>query len=146
MDKNQYLVIHVDALPEVYLKVTQAKDILKNETAKSVSDAVKEVGISRSTFYKYSEYVFTLSDGVMGKSAVVSLMLSHQSGILSRVLDTVAHYNGNISTISQSSPINKKASATLEIDISNLNDTFSNLLNALKAIDGVVKSTLLAIE
>ncbi len=146
MDKGKFLLIHIDVLPDVFLKVIEAKDLIKEGKAVSVSEATKLVGISRSTFYKYNEYVFTLADGVLGKKATIQLKLDHQSGILSKVLDHIAHHNGNIMTISQSSPIDQKANVTVTIDISQISTSFTTLTNELKNIDGVFKLTLLAIE
>lgn len=146
MDKGKFLLIHIDVLPDVFIKVVEAKDLIKEGKVNSVSEATKLVGISRSTFYKYNEAVFTLADGVLGKKAVISMSLDHHSGILSKVLDRVAFYNGNILTISQSTPIDRKANVTITIDISELSTSFTALTSELKNIEGVFKFTLVAIE
>jgi chorismate mutase len=146
MDKGKFLLIHIDVLPEVFLKVVEAKELIKDGKVNSVSEATKMVGISRSTFYKYNDYVFTLADGVIGKKATISMSLDHHSGILSKVLDRVALYNGNILTISQSTPIDRKANVTITIDISEISTSFTALTGELKAIEGVYKFTLVAIE
>ena len=146
MDKGKFLLIHIDVLPEVFIKVVEAKTLLKEGKSTSVSDAVKKVGISRSTFYKYSDYVFALGDGVIGKKATVSMNLDHHSGRLSKVLDCIAHNNGNIMTISQSSPIDQMANVTITIDISEMSNSFTTLSNELKNIEGVHKFSLLGIE
>ncbi|MDK2868398.1 MAG: chorismate mutase [Clostridiales bacterium] len=146
MDKGKFLLIHIDVLPDVFLKVVEAKELIKDGKVNSVSEATKMVGISRSTFYKYNDYVFTLADGVIGKKATISMSLDHHSGILSKVLDRVALYNGNILTISQSTPIDRKANVTITIDISEISTSFTALTGELKAIEGVYKFTLVAIE
>ena len=146
MDKGKFLLIHIDVLPDVFIKVVEAKDLIKEGKVNSVSEATKLVGISRSTFYKYNEAVFTLADGVLGKKATISMSLDHHSGILSKVLDRVAYYNGNILTISQSTPIDRKANVTITIDISEITTSFTALTGELKSIEGVFKFTLVAIE
>ncbi|MBS7527382.1 ACT domain-containing protein [Fusibacter paucivorans] len=146
MDKGKFLLIHIDVLPDVFLKVVEAKELIKDGKVNSVSEATKMVGISRSTFYKYNDYVFTLADGVIGKKATISMSLDHHSGILSKVLDRVALYNGNILTISQSTPIDRKANVTITIDISEISTSFTALTGELKAIEGVYKFNLVAIE
>jgi chorismate mutase len=146
MDKGKFLLIHIDVLPDVFIKVVEAKDLIKEGKVNSVSEATKMVGISRSTFYKYNEFVFTLADGVLGKKATISMSLDHHSGILSKVLDRIALYNGNILTISQSTPIDRKANATITVDISEITTSFTALTSELKSIEGVFKFTLVAIE
>ena len=108
--------------------------------------AVKIVGISRSTFYKYNDYVFTLTDGFLGKKATISMTLDHHSGILSQVLEIIAENHGNILTISQSTPIDRKANVTITLDITEMSTTFTSLTQELKNIEGVYRFTLDAIE
>jgi len=146
MEKNNFLMIHIDVLPEVFIKVVEAKKLLQNGKAESVADAVKRVGISRSTFYKYNEYVFTLMDGFLGKKATISMTLDHHSGILSKILEIIANNKGNILTISQSAPIDNRANVTITLDITEMSATFSALTQELKSIEGVYRFTLDAIE
>lgn len=146
MEKGNFLMVHIDVLPEVFIKVVEAKNLLHSGKVDSVADAVKKVGISRSTFYKYHEYVFTLAEGFQGKKATISMTLDHHSGILSKVLEIIALNKGNILTISQSTPIDNKANVTITLDITEMSTTFSTLTQELKSIEGVYKFTLDAIE
>lgn len=146
MLKGNFLMIHIDVLPEVFIKVVEAKELIRTGEVESVADAVKKVGISRSTFYKYNEFVFTLTDGFLGKKATISMTLDHHSGILSRVLEIIAANRGNILTISQSTPIDRKANVIITLDISDMATTFTSLTQELKTIDGVHRFTLDAIE
>ena len=146
MPQSDYLMIHMDVLPEVFIRVVEAKDLIRTGKAESVAEAVKLVGISRSTFYKYCDFVFTLADGFLGKKATISMTLDHHSGILSRVLEIIASHKGNILTISQSTPIEKKANVIITLDITEMSTTFSSLTQELKFLEGVHKFTLDAIE
>ncbi|MCA0386737.1 MAG: ACT domain-containing protein [Firmicutes bacterium] len=146
MLKGNFLMIHIDVLPEVFIKVVEAKELIRTGEVESVADAVKKVGISRSTFYKYNEFVFTLTDGFLGKKATISMTLDHHSGILSRVLEIIAANRGNILTISQSTPIDRKANVIITLDISDMATTFTSLTQELKTIEGVHRFTLDAIE
>lgn len=146
MEQGKFLMIHRDVLPEVFIKVVEAKELIRSGEVESVADAVKQVGISRSTFYKYNEYVFTLADGFQGKKATISMTLDHHSGILSKLLEIIAKNKGNILTISQSTPIDRKANVTITLDISEMSTTFSSLTQELKSVDGVYKFSLDAIE
>ncbi|WP_430883428.1 ACT domain-containing protein [Fusibacter sp. JL216-2] len=146
MDKKKYLVVHADALPDVYKKVVDAKELIKNGEVTGVSEAVKAVGISRSTYYKYSDHVFSLAEGALGKKVTLTLLLHHESGILSTVLDRLAQAHCNILTISQDTPINGIANVSLTFDISELKMSFEALMDELKGMNGVKKLTLIAME
>jgi chorismate mutase len=146
MVKNDYLMIHVDVLPEVFTKVIEVKELLRSKSELSVAEAVGIVGISRSTFYKYNDFVFTLTDGLVGKKATISMILSHHLGVLSKILEVIAKNKGNILTISQSIPIENKASVTITFDISEMSTTLSSLNQEIQKIEGVYKFVLEAIE
>ncbi len=120
MSENKYLIVAAKALPEVFHKVVEAKELLKQGKAKGVTEAAKVVGISRSTFYKYSDYVFTLEEGMRGHKVTVAFVLAHESGVLSHLLDTIALNNGNVLTLSQEAPVNGVANVSVTFDISEL--------------------------
>lgn len=146
MNKSRFIVVSKDIAPEVFIKVLQAKEELENGTYEGVSDAVKAVGISRSTYYKYVDHVFPLAEGALGKKITISLVLSHESGVLSGLLQVIAGKNCNVLTISQDPPLNGIANASLTFDISELNTTFEDLTDALRVAKGVKKLAIIAIE
>ncbi|MDL2248741.1 hypothetical protein LJB89_03500, partial [Tyzzerella sp. OttesenSCG-928-J15] len=92
------------------------------------------------------EYVYSFIDGFAGKRATISMMLEHNSGQLSKVLDIIAANKGNILTISQGMPIEQKASVTITMDISDMSTTFGNLSKDIESMAGVYKYRLEAIE
>lgn len=143
---DKYLIVHTSILPEVFMKVVEVRRLIESGRVKGVSEAVKQVGISRSTYYKYKDYVFSPSDNTMGRKAVISVMLHHEKGVLSEVLNTLASLNVNILTINQNIPINQMASVTLSIDISDSTSSIENILNWLSGISGVLKPTLISLE
>lgn len=146
MDKSKYIIIHVDALPDIYSKVLDAKKLLKDGQVVGVTEAAKAVGISRSTYYKYCDHVFSLAESDIGKKVTISMLLTHESGVLSNLLEFIARYNANILTISQDSPIDHVANVSITFDISNINTTFNNLLEEMKKQTGVKKLDLIAME
>jgi len=146
MDKSKYMIIHVDALPDVYTKVLEAKKLVKDGTVNGVTEAAKLVGISRSTYYKYCDYVLSLAESDIGKKVTISMLLFHESGVLSNLLELIAKHNCNILTISQDSPIDSIANVSITFDISNINATFNELLEAMKSLKGVKKLDLIAME
>ena len=56
--ERRFLLVDVSVLPEVFLKVLKAKELLAAGSAKNVSAATKMAGLSRSAFYKYKDCIF----------------------------------------------------------------------------------------
>lgn len=146
MAQEKYYIISENALPEVFKKVLDIKEMICSEKAKDVSEAVKKVGISRSTYYKYKDSIFAMSEGINSKKVTIVVLLSHETGTLSKVLDCIAFNKGNILTINQDIPINMAANVTITIDISNMKKDIKCLVNTLKALPNVVNVKLLAAE
>lgn len=114
--KTKYYVVKEKAVPEVLLKVVEAKRILDTVKGVTVQDATEKVGISRSSFYKYKEDIFPFHDQAKGRTVTFILQMDDKPGILSVILKTVAEFHGNILTIHQSIPINGVATLTLSVE------------------------------
>ena len=115
--KKKYFVVRERAVPEVLLKVVQAKKLLDSEKVSTVQEAAEQIGISRSSFYKYKDDIFPFHEETRGKTITFIIQMDDEPGILSVVLQTIAHFHGNILTIHQSIPINGIATLTLSGDI-----------------------------
>ena len=116
-EKSRYFVIREKAVPEVLLKVVEAKRLLESERVLSVQEAAERVGISRSSYYKYQNDIFPFHDEAKGKTVTFVLQMEDEPGLLSLVLNIVADFGANILTIHQSIPINGVASLTLSIEV-----------------------------
>jgi len=143
---DQYLIIHKSILPEYYEKVIQARHLLEDGKIKDVSQAVKEVGISRSTYYKYKDYILEPTEISGGRKAVLSMMLTHEQGVLSALLIKISEARANVLTITQSLPIREKASVTISLDISEVGENLSEFIEGLDRVPGVEQVRLLAME
>ena len=143
---DNYLIIHKSILPEYYEKVLEARHLLEEGKAKDVSQAVKAVGISRSTYYKYKDYILEPTDLSGCRNAVLTFMLSHEPGTLSTLLRKLSEVGGSILAINQSLPIRGKANVTISIDVSNVQVNITEMLNDLAKLPGVEQAKLLAIE
>lgn len=117
MIQHQYYVVKERAVPEVLLKVVEAKRLLESERAATVQDAAEAVGISRSSFYKYKDDIFPFHENTKGKNITFILQMDDEPGLLSEVLNIIAGFKANVLTIHQTIPINGIASLTLGIDI-----------------------------
>ena len=143
---NEYLIVEKSALPDYFIKVVEARRLLESGVYSQVIDAVQAVGISRSTYYKYKDKVLEPSQLTVGRKASLMLQLSHEAGMLSKVLNTVSGCNANVLTITQSLPIHGKASIMLSIDLGQLNRSVDQMISELDAIPGVEHVRLLALE
>lgn len=143
---ENYLIVHKSILPDYFETVLQAKHLLEEGKAKNVMQATKMAGISRSTFYKYKDYILEpirISDG---RKAVISMLLSHETGILSHVLSRISEAGASILTITQSLPVHGKASVTITLDISAVPDGISPLLKNIDECPGAENTKLIAID
>ena len=143
---DQYLIIHKSILPEYYEKVLEARHLLEDGRIKDVSQAVRQVGISRSTYYKYKDYILEPTDITGGRKAVLSMMLTHEQGVLSQLLVKISQAHASVLTITQSLPIHGKASVTISLDISEMSINMSELTEELGECAGVEQVRLLAVE
>ena len=124
-DKMQYYVLKEKAVPEVLLKVVEAKRLIDSGKIASVQEATESVGISRSSFYKYKDDIFPFHETTKGKTITMVIQMDDEPGLLSGVLKTIADFHANILTIHQSIPVNGIATLTLSIDILPQTTTFS---------------------
>ena len=143
---ENYLIVHKSILPEYYEKVLAARRLMESGRVKEVSQAVRQVGISRSTYYKYKDYIFEPSDMSGGRKAVLAMMLDHSPGVLSAVLHHVSDAKASVLTISQSPPIHDMASLIISLDVSSMPEPMAELLDKLSHTPGVDNPRLLAME
>jgi len=133
----KYFVVTQKAVPEVLLKVIEAKRLLESERVLTIQDAVDAVGISRSSFYKYKNDIFQFHDNSQGTTITITFQMDDEPGLLSDVLKTIADYHANILTIHQSIPINGIASLSLSIQILEKTGNISRMLEQMEDQKGV---------
>lgn len=143
---KSYLIVERSALPDYFAKVVQARNLLESGACAQVSDAVREVGISRSTFYKYRDKIMEPSELNIGHKASLMLTLTHEAGMLSRVLNAISIFGANILTITQSLPVHGKASIMLTLDMIKMQEPVERMIESLQQLDGVEKVRLLAVD
>lgn len=137
MKEDQYFIVKKKAIPEVLLKVVEAKRLLDSERAITVQEATDAVDISRSSFYKYRDDIFPFYENTRGKTITFMIQMDDKPGLLSKVLNQIATYEANILTINQSIPVNGIALLTLSIEILPQSDSTSTLFEAIEAMDGI---------
>ena len=145
-ETTKYFVVKQKAIPEVLLKVVQAKRLLESEKVLTIQEAVDAVGISRSSFYKYKDDIFPFHDNSQGTTITLTFQMDDEPGILSDVLKIIAEYRANILTIHQSIPINGIASLTLSIQVLQTTGDISRMIEQLEGQPSVHHVKILAKE
>ena len=145
-EATKYFVVKQKAIPEVLLKVVEAKRLLESEKVLTIQEAVDAVGISRSSFYKYKDDIFPLHDNSQGTTITLTFQMDDEPGILSDVLKIIAEYRANILTIHQSIPINGIASLTLSIQVLQTTGDISRMIEQLEGQTSVHHVKILAKE
>ncbi len=140
----KYFIVEAQALPEIFLKVAQAKSLLETGEATTVNQATNAVGISRSAFYKYKDTVRPFNDMKSGRIVTFQFALRDEPGVLSNLLNIFAQTGGNILTINQGLPLNDCAVVTISAETSGLQLTLEELLTLAGGIPGVIRCEILA--
>ncbi len=145
-EKTNYYVLKEKAVPEVLLRVVEAKRLLESGRVASVQEATERVDISRSSYYKYKEDIFPFHDNAKGRTITMVIQLDDEPGLLSAILKTIAESNANILTIHQSIPVNGIASLTLSVDILPEATDANRMMERIEQQDGVHYLKILARE
>lgn len=143
---SKYMIVDKALLPSYCEKVIEARQLLEDGVAKDVSEAVKKVGISRSTFYKYKDMVREMSTISMGRHAIVSMMMNHRVGVLWTVLRVISNYDYSVWTITQNPPVDNKANVVITLDLGQDADSLDDMLNEIATIPGLSRIQLLGID
>lgn len=142
--KPKYYIVEASALPEVFLKVAEAKRLLSTGEVATVNEAARITGISRSAFYKYRDTVMPFHNMMIGRILTYQLKLHDEPGVLSGILKTFAGHAANILTINQTIPSGGCALVTITAETSGMQGTPDELLRYLTQCNGVIKAEVLA--
>ena len=142
----KYFVVTQKAVPEVLLKVVEAKRLLESEKVPTIQEAVDAVGISRSSFYKYKDDIFHFHDNAQGTTVTLTFQMDDEPGFLSDVLKTIAEYHANILTIHQSIPISGIASLSISVQVLQNTGDISHMIEQMESQKGVHHVKILAKE
>lgn len=144
---QDYYIVDKKVMPEVFLKVVEARELFERGTVASVQEAVESVGVSRSAYYKYKDYVSALSNSSSrGKIVILAFSLEDKAGILSFVLNIMADHGANVLTISQTIPINNVANVTISADTGKMTLSVREMLENISKIRGVLSLKIIARE
>ena len=145
-DKMQYYVLKEKAVPEVLLKVVEAKRLIDSGKIVTIQEATERIGISRSSFYKYKDDIFPFHENEKGQTVTMVIQMDDEPGLLSGVLKTIADFHANILTIHQSIPVNGIATLTLSIDILPQTGDVAEMVTKIESVGGIQYVKILARE
>ena len=137
--KIKYYLVAAEALPEIFIRVAEAKRMMQTGEADTVGAATKQVGISRSAFYKYKDAVQPFNDMKAEHIITFYCMLKDNTGVLSSVLSVFATSGANILTINQNIPSDGVAAVTVSIRMTDVTLEEEQLIQRLRALKGVVR-------
>ena len=140
----KYYIVEAKALPEVFLKVAEAKWLLETGEVATVNDAARATGISRSAFYKYRDSISPFQNLMAGRIITFQMMLKDKAGVLSAILSIFANNGANILTINQSIPTGGRAMVTISAETGNLTCSLEELVHTISQTQGVVKAEMVA--
>lgn len=146
MAKDNYYIIKKEAISDVLLKVVEVNRLLQTNNSLTVQEAADNVGISRSSFYKYRDCILPFHENVKGKTITFMLQVYDKPGLLSSILQTIAEHNFNILTIHQSVPVNNLASITLSVEVPEDLEDVAVTLKLVEELDGIYYLKILARE
>lgn len=144
MEKKKYYLVSAEALPEVFIKVAEAKRMLQVGEADTMGEAARLVGISRSAFYKYKDAVQPFQNMRAGHIITFYALLKDIPGVLSNYLSIFANSGANILTINQTIPTNGCAGVTISAETSDMVEGLEELMARASSAEGVLKFEIMA--
>lgn len=142
MSDDPYYLIRRSHLPEVIRKTVEVTELLQQHPELSVMEAVRQVGISRSAYYKYKDVARPFFSAVAGHIVTFALTLRHLPGVLSEVLNLFARCRGNILTINQSLPLQGMATVIVSVETRDMTASVEEVLDQLRDLDGVIQAVV----
>ena len=142
--KPKFYIIEASALPEVFIKVAEAKRLLSTGEAATVNEATRMTGISRSAFYKYRDAIIPFQNMMTGRIITFQFMMHDEPGVLSAMLAELARHQANVLTINSIIPTNGCALVTISAETTEIPVHLEELLGILGAVPGVIKAEILA--
>ncbi len=143
MSKPKLYIVEASVLPEVFLKVSEAKELLETGTARTVAEAAEMAGISRSAFYKYKDAIRPFRDLRREQVVTMNILTRDRPGALSSVLSVYAAMHANILTINQSIPTNGVGIVTIAFEVGDMDASTETLSAQLDSLPGVIRTEVL---
>ena len=143
-ERTNYYLLKQNAVPEALLKVVEVKRLIETNKSLSIQEATDQVGISRSSFYKYKDDIVPFYDNTRGRTITFVTQMDDRPGLLSEILHIVSDFKANILTIHQSIPVNGIALVTLSVEVREETGNVSAMIGGIEKQQGIHYLTILA--
>ena len=144
MSKPKLYIVEAAVLPEVFLRVSDAKEYLQTGAAATVAEAAAMAGISRSAYYKYKDAIRPFRDIKRDQAITMNILTRDRPGALSSVLSIFAAMRANILTINQSIPVNGVGVVTIAFVAEDPDVSPETLAAQIDALPDVIRTEVLA--
>lgn len=145
MSQNpKYYIVEASALPEIFLKVAEAKRLLATGEAFTVNEAARMTGISRSAFYKYRDAVQPFRNMSTNRIVTFQFQLRDEPGALAGLLSAFTQQNANLMTVNSIAPSNGCGVVTIAAETSQIGVSVDEMLQSFQQIPAVIRAEILA--
>lgn len=144
MSEQEFVVVSAEVLPEVVLKVLEAKRLLAQGVCRTSTEACREAGVSRSAYYKYKDSAFLYSEKRGERIVTFCIVLRDRAGLLAEVLNEFYRLDANILTINQNIPIDSAATVMITVRFNDSAADLSVVSNEVLKIDGVASVKIIS--
>ena len=128
--ERRFLLVDASVLPDVFIKVLKAKELLASGTVRNISSAARQAGLSRSAFYKYKDCVFDARNN--RKVITVLATLLDETGALQALLAGISAAGGSVVTINQSTPESGAAQVAVSVRTDTMQMSVEEMLQKLR--------------
>ena len=145
-NENKLVIVSSEVLPEVILKVLDAKRMRARGEAATSAEACRAAGVSRSAYYKYKDCVFNYDEQLTNNILSIYLILRDEKGVLSSIISKLYELGTNILTINQNIPVDSVATVTVSVRFDRESVSAAQLKEELGKVTGVVDAKLISGE
>ena len=135
----KFMLVETKVLPEVFLRVMDAKMLLAQGKAKNASQAAQMAGVSRSAFYKYKDSLYLYDERMSENITTLHLTLEDRPGVLSLVLGELYRAGANIITVNQNIPVDGVALVSISIRTNSQSKSRMDILDLMGTLEGIVE-------
>ena len=131
--KNKLCLISGKALPKVLDLVLKTKDLIETKNY-SISNATKQIGISRTTYYKYCNEIFYYDNNSENSTYKIDILNIDKVGVLSKITEAISKNKFSILTINQNNPIKGNTKISVNVIMTNNTCSIVKLVDEIKKI------------
>lgn len=133
LGEGQFYLVREDVLTESMQKMLEAKRLLASGEEKTIQEATRRVGLSRSAYYKYKDTVFPFESIARERVLTIFIQMEDQKGSLATLLQLIAETRCNVLTIHQTIPVQGRANITLSLDVTEMLIKLEEFMQKLKS-------------